>query len=80
MSYADRFDREVILDIDKATELAVKVVMKEGELRFRDTLIQFLEKDVAEYLDEVDGDPNMEWVDGVRYVIQLVREADFDGE
>lgn len=79
MSYADRFDREVILDIDEATELAVKVVMKEGELRFRDALISYLEKDIDEYLYEVDGEPNMEWIDGVRYVIHLIREGDFDG-
>lgn len=79
MSYADRFDREVILDIDEATELAVKVVMKEGELRFRDALISYLEKDIDEYLHEVDGEPNMEWIDGVRYVIHLIREGDFDG-
>lgn len=79
MSYADKFDREIVVDLDEATKLAVKVVMKEGELQFRDALIQFLEKDIDEYLSEVDGEPNQEWIDGVRYVIHLVREGDFDG-
>lgn len=79
MSYADKFDREIVVDLDEATELAVKVVMKEGELQFRDALMQFLEKDIDEYLSEVDGEPNQEWIDGVRYVIHLVREGDFDG-
>ena len=79
MAYSDKFDREVILDADKATELALRVVMKEGELQFRDALIAYLEKDIDEYLYEVDGEPNMEWIDGVRYVIHMVREGDFDG-
>lgn len=77
MSYSDKFDREIVLDLDKATELAVRVVMKEGELRFRDALIAYLEKDINDYLSEVDGEPNMEWIEGVRYVIHVVREADF---
>lgn len=80
MNYADKFDRKIAVDLDEATELAVRVVMKEGELRFRDALIAYLEKDIDEYLSEVDGEPNTEWVDGVRYVIKLIREADIDGE
>lgn len=79
MNYSDKFDREIIIEnLDEATELALKVVMKEGELQFRDALIAYLEKDIDEYLYEVDGEPNMEWIDGVRYVIKLVREADID--
>lgn len=78
MAYADKFDREIIVDLDKATELAVKVVMKEGELRFRDALIETLQKEVSEYLDEVDYEPNMEWVEGVRYAIHIIKEADLD--
>ena len=80
MSYADKFDREIVVDLDEATEFAVKAVMKEGELRFRDALIAYLEKDIDDYLYEVDGEPNMEWIDGVRYTIHIVREANFDTE
>lgn len=80
MAYQDKFDREIILDLDEATALAVKVVMKEGELRFRDALIESLQKEIDEYLYEVDGEPNMEWVEGVRYSIHVIREADLDGE
>ena len=79
MAYSDKFDREVILDVDEATELAVRVVMKEGELRFRDALIDYLEEEISKYLSEVDGEPNIEWIDGVRYVIHMVKEGDFDG-
>lgn len=78
MAYADKFDREIIVDLDEATELAVKVVMKEGELRFRDSLVKTLQSELTEYLDEVDHEPNMEWVEGVRYAIHIAKEADLD--
>lgn len=79
MAYKDQFDREIELDLDEATELAVRSVMREGELQFRDALIEWLEKDIKEYLAEVDGEPNQEWIDGVRYVIHIVREGNLDG-
>lgn len=79
MAYADKFDREVeVVDMTEAQELVVKILMKEGELNFRDAAIVFFEKDIAQYLDEVDGPPNMEWIDGVRYCIKLLREGDFN--
>lgn len=79
MAYSDKFNEELKLDImNEAQELIVNMFMKNGELLFRERLIQFLEEDVAQYLNEVDGEPNMEWVDGVRYVIHVVREASFD--
>lgn len=79
MAYKDQFDREIELDLDEATELAVRLVMKEGELQFRDALIEWLEKDIKEYLAEVDGEPNQEWIDGVRYTIHIIREGNLDG-
>ena len=79
MAYSDKFDREVILeDLDEATEIIVKAVMKEGELRFRDALALHLEKEISSYLESVDGEPNIEWIDGVSYVIKLIRDGDFD--
>ena len=74
MAYADKFDREIeLVDVTEAQELAVKVVMKEGELKFRDALIDSLE---AELAGEESSNPD--WVDGVRYCIKLVREGDFN--
>jgi hypothetical protein len=78
MSYVEKFNQEINLELDDATELAVKVVMREGELRFRDALIASLQKDIDDYLSEVDGTPNMEWIEGVRYVIHILREANLD--
>jgi hypothetical protein len=77
-SYADKYDRQIeLVDMTDAEELAVKIVMKEGELRFRDAAVSFFEEDVKSYLDEVDGEPNIEWVEGVRYCIKMIREGDF---
>jgi len=77
-NYADNYDRQVeLIDMTDAQELAVKVVMKEGELRFREAAVSFFQDDIKSYLDEVDGDPNLEWVEGLRYCIKMIREGDF---
>lgn len=77
-NYADKFDREIeLVDITEAQELAVKMVMKEGELRFREAAVTSFEEEIKSYLDEVEGTPNMEWVEGVRYCIKVLREGDF---
>ena len=75
MSYADKFDREIeLVDMTEAQELAVKIIAKEGELKFRDALIDALETELAEEEKSL----NPDWVDGVRYCIKLVREGDFN--
>jgi hypothetical protein len=77
-SYADKYDRHIeLVDATEAQELAVKVVMKEGELRFREAAVSFFQDDIKSYLDEVDGEPNLEWVEGLRYCIKMIREGDF---
>ena len=80
MAYKDQFDKKIELDLDEATELAVRSVMREGELQFRDALIKSLEKDIDNYLSEVDDMPNEDWINGVRYVIHIVREGSLDGK
>ena len=75
MAYADKFDREVeLVDMTEAQELVVKIIAKEGELKFRDALIDSLETELAEEGESL----NPDWVDGVRYCIKLVREGDFN--
>ncbi len=77
-NYADKYDRQIeLVDITDAQELAVKMTMKEGELRFRDAAVSFFEDDVKSYLDEIDEEPNIDWVEGVRYCIKMIREGDF---
>ena len=74
MAYADKFDREIeLVDMTEAQELIIKVIAKEGELKFRDALIEALETELAE-----EESSNPDWVDGVRYCIKLVREGDFN--
>jgi hypothetical protein len=75
VAYADKFDREVeLVDMTEAQELVVKIIAKEGELKFRDALIDSLETELAEEGESL----NPDWVDGVRYCIKLVREGDFN--
>ena len=77
-NYADNYDRQVeLIDMTDAQELVVKVIMKEGELRFREAAVSFFEEDVKSYLDEIDEEPNIDWVEGVRYCIKMIREGDF---
>lgn len=76
MSYADKFCHEIELaNMTEAQEFAVKVVMKEGELKFRDAFIQSLESEVAatEQKEESQG-----WLDGISYCIHLARNGDFN--
>lgn len=75
----DKYDREINLELEEAHELVVKGFMKEGELRFREKFIETLTEDVKTYLNEVDYEPNEEWLNGVNYVIHLLREANLDG-
>jgi hypothetical protein len=78
MAYSDKFDRSIELDVTEAQALVVKLIMREGELRFRDALIETLQNELKTYLAEVDYEPNMEWVEGVRYAIHIIKEADLD--
>jgi hypothetical protein len=76
MAYRDKFSESVEIDLDTvAVELAVKIVMQEGELRFRDKLIDFLNKEVAEARENL-PDTSLNWEDGVNYVIHLLKEID----
>lgn len=75
MSYADKFDSKIeLVDLTEAQELAVKVIAKEGELKFRDAFIQSLESEVA---DVTQGEQNQGWLDGVGYCLHLARNGDF---
>lgn len=75
MAYADKFDREIeLVDITEAQELIIKVIAKEGELKFRDALIETLESEISSV--EIDQE-NQSWIDGVGYCLHLVRNGDF---
>lgn len=77
MSYFDKFSETIDIDPENEVQrLVIKVLMQNGEIRFRESFIEVLEKEVAEYLEEVDSEPNMEWVEGVRYVIHLLKNLE----
>lgn len=78
MSYKDEFPHEVHLSKEDITELQLLILegaTRDGQFKTRELLIEMLEKDVADYLHEIDYEPNMEWVNGVRYAIHIIKKA-----
>lgn len=67
-------------DMTEAQRLIIYGLMREGEIVYKQKLSKILETEISTYLDEVDGDPNIEWVDGVRYVLHLIKEMDIVNE
>lgn len=67
-------------DLTETHRIIIEGFMREGEFRSREALITFLENDVARYLEEneSESDINMDWVDGVRYAIHVLREVHLD--
>ena len=79
MSYMDKFNREVVLDLDQATEMIVKSVMREGELRFREDLLSILENEVSLIEKNFyDSEEKLAWLDGVKYCIHLIKNVESD--
>jgi hypothetical protein len=66
-------------DMSETQRVLVDAFIRQGEFQTRDALIELLEKDIATYLDEVDGMPNEEWINGVRYSVHIIREAKLNG-
>lgn len=79
MSYMDKFNREVVLDLDQATEMIVKSVMREGELRFREDLLSILENEVSSIEKNFyDSEEKLAWLDGLKYCIHLIKNIESD--
>ncbi len=79
MAYKDKFNRTIELeleDVPDTTRIVLTSLMREGELRFRDELVEVLENDIKGYLDEIGENPNTDWITGVQYVIHLLKEAE----
>lgn len=77
MSYQDNYTERVELDVNSLTEaqrIIVAGLLREGEFNTREAMIKVLSDEVTSYLDEIDYEPNLEWVDGVRYAIHLIKE------
>ena len=78
MSYKDEYSETVEFsesDLSEAQRIIIEGFMRDGEFKTRDALIAMLEKDIDDYLYEVDNVPNMEWVEGVRYCIHIIKNA-----
>jgi hypothetical protein len=76
MAYKDKFSERIELDLDTtAVQLAVKIVMQEGELRFREKFAEVLALQVIS-AQKSSPDTELRWEDGVNYVIHLLKEID----
>lgn len=82
MSYEDGYEKIEISDEDMSSiqRMIIEGFVRDGEFKARAALIELLQEDVAKHLQEAGDDPNLDWVDGVRYAIHTVREADLYGE
>lgn len=79
MAYSDKFSERLEIDIpDEAVALVIKVMMQEGELRFRDKLAKMLSDELIEIKNSDFPDNDSRFADGVGYVLQLLKEVDFD--
>lgn len=79
MAYKDKFSERIEIDIpDTATELVMKVIMQEGELRFREKLTTMLLNELTEIRETDIQDPGCTFADGISYVLHLLREVDFN--
>lgn len=79
MAYKDNFSERIDINIpDEATELVMKVIMKEGELRFRDKLTKLLADELIEVQNSPVIDEDSRFSDGIGYVLQLLKEVDFN--
>lgn len=82
MSYHEDYPERIDIPAEELSELQRLIVegfIREGEFKTRDALIRILELDIAGYLDEVDYEPNTDWINGVQYAIHIIREAKLDG-
>ena len=76
MDYSERYSEIIDLEgIDEATELAIRIVKKNGELDYRDKLSDFIRSEIEKYSG---GTVDVSWVDGLSYVLKIVREVEFD--
>lgn len=79
MAYKDKFSESIELETsDESVHLVVKIFMKEGELQFRDKLMDLLTSEVSSASRSGMQDLDLTWQDGLNYVIHLLKEVDLD--
>lgn len=80
--YDEGFSKRVEISEDALTEgqrIVVSGLIREGEFSYRAHLIEILKEEIAlheQSENSKDVDLSVDWVDGIRYCIQLVKEMD----
>lgn len=80
MEEAQELDKELFLEFEnEAQELAVKVVMREGQLRFKEHLITELnvELDAAKKENPDIEKEGQDWLDGVSWALHIIKELGY---
>lgn len=77
MSYEEQYPVKYEISVDalsEAQKIVVSGLIRQGEFSARQYFIQTLQEEITAYLSEVDGEPNEDWIDGLRYAMQLIKE------
>jgi len=77
MSYEKEYPETVEIPeeaLSEAQKIIVSGLIRQGEFNTRETFIKTFQEEIKTYLDEVDGEPNEEWVNGLNYAIHLIKE------
>ena len=77
MSYEEQYPVRYEVSVDElgeAQKIVIAGLIRQGEFTAREHFIQIFQEEIKSYLDGVDGEPNEDWVDGLSYAIQLVKE------
>lgn len=77
MSYEEQYpvSYEVSVDaLSEAQKIVVAGLIRQGEFTAREHFMKVFQEEINNYLNEVDGEPNQDWVNGLGYAIQLIKE------
>lgn len=79
MSYEEDYTERVEIPeemLSEAQKIIISGFMREGEIVFREAALDSMQKDLDKYLEEVDGPPNDEWINGFTYAMHLIKSME----
>ena len=86
MEEAEKLDKELVIEFeDDAQEMVVKVVMREGQLRLKEELVDSVEEELEELKKESESlgildltkKETEDWLSGANWVLQVIKNFKF---
>lgn len=77
MSYEEQYPVKYEVSVDElgeAQKIIVAGLIRQGEFTTREHFIQVFQEEIKSYLEGAGEEPNEDWIDGLSYAIQLVKE------